>query len=624
MKTITLGNLTDGKPLRVPIDAVTQTWGFFGRKGSGKTYAAGRLAELLIKSSCQVIVLDPIGNWYGLRLDKTGKQPSKFNIPILGGLHADIPLEPDGGSIVAEFAVRTGTSLILDVSQFRKNQRKDFVTDFAEDLFHRKKASPSPMHLILEECHVFAPQKYKDQERMLGAIEDIVRLGRNFGIGTSMISQRPQSVNTEVRNQCEPLVVFQLVAKHERDAIKGWMEHMGRDDALAELSRLKEGDCFFWSPAWLDCFDKIRFSEKISYDASETPKVGQTRSQPQALKPVDLQDLREAMSDTIEYVEANDPQKLKDEIRGLKSQLAQLDQSDRVQALEANLEELTAKASQREKELLRLARDVFMDNVEVPEMDTFLKRLGEIEDLTEDLNRQLPTLRELSAPPRDIAMGGHVWVPIFGTDNGDPSKKKPVRKTSPVTTPATDHQKSLRPAHRRILNALAWLTSFGLPEPARGLVAAVAGVSSKSSGYRNDVSRLSSLGLVHYPRNGHIAFTDDGRSYAEFPGYIPTLDHLHEAWLKCPAFRPAHRKLLRVIIKMYPGEISREQLADKAGISHASSGFRNDVSRLSSFGLIRYPRHGWVVGSDLLFPDRETSRTARPSTRRTNAEIRVT
>jgi DNA helicase HerA-like ATPase len=36
---------------------------------------------------------------------------------------------------------------------------------------------------------------------MLGAIEDIVRLGRNFGIGVSMISQRPQSINTEVRNR---------------------------------------------------------------------------------------------------------------------------------------------------------------------------------------------------------------------------------------------------------------------------------------------------------------------------------------------------------------------------------------------------------------------------------------
>lgn len=34
--------------LTLPADAVTQTWGFFGRKGSGKTYAAGVLAEKLL------------------------------------------------------------------------------------------------------------------------------------------------------------------------------------------------------------------------------------------------------------------------------------------------------------------------------------------------------------------------------------------------------------------------------------------------------------------------------------------------------------------------------------------------------------------------------------------------
>ena len=120
------------------------------------------------------------------------------------------------------------------------------------------------MHVVIEEAQVFAPQISKGQEQMLGAIEDIVRLGRNCGIGCSMLSQRPQSINKEVLNQAEPLCVFQLVASHERKAVEEWMKHHGEDvsKALAGLSKLGEGDCLFWSPAWMRCFHPMRFDEK--------------------------------------------------------------------------------------------------------------------------------------------------------------------------------------------------------------------------------------------------------------------------------------------------------------------------------------------------------------------------
>jgi DNA helicase HerA-like ATPase len=45
---------------------------------------------------------------------------------------------------------------------------------------------------------------------MVGIYEEIIRLGRNYGIGVSMITQRPQSVNKEVLNQTECLFVGQV------------------------------------------------------------------------------------------------------------------------------------------------------------------------------------------------------------------------------------------------------------------------------------------------------------------------------------------------------------------------------------------------------------------------------
>ena len=109
--------------LDLPTDAVTQTFGLIGRKGSGKTYAAGVLVEGLADAGAQVVVLDPVGNWYGLRLAADG-QGEGLPIPILGGEHGDIPLEPGAGQLVANVLVERRSSAVLDLSPFRKNERK--------------------------------------------------------------------------------------------------------------------------------------------------------------------------------------------------------------------------------------------------------------------------------------------------------------------------------------------------------------------------------------------------------------------------------------------------------------------------------------------------------------------
>lgn len=48
--------------LKLPLDAATQTFAFIARKGAGKTYAAGKLVELLLDAGVQVVVLDTVGN----------------------------------------------------------------------------------------------------------------------------------------------------------------------------------------------------------------------------------------------------------------------------------------------------------------------------------------------------------------------------------------------------------------------------------------------------------------------------------------------------------------------------------------------------------------------------------
>jgi hypothetical protein len=84
------------------------------------------------------------------------------------------------------------------------------------------------VHVVLEECQLIIPQFVgRDDARMVGIWEEIVRLGRNYGIGVTMITQRPQSVNKEVLTQTECLLVLQVNGVPERKALKEWIVHQG-------------------------------------------------------------------------------------------------------------------------------------------------------------------------------------------------------------------------------------------------------------------------------------------------------------------------------------------------------------------------------------------------------------
>jgi hypothetical protein len=257
--------------------AGSQKYGFVARSGGGKSYGAGKLTELLLGAGVPVIVLDPVGTWYGLRLGAAGTPKGGIEIAVIGGPHGDVPLPLDNAEALAKLLVEQDGSAVIDLSELRKGERKSFVTPFLEALFHAAKSARRTRMIVIEEAQVFAPQMSKGQERMLGAVEDIVRLGRNYGLGSVLISQRPQSVNKEVLNQVECLFVGQLQGSHERKAVHEWIFSKGAaggNDVDKQLLGLQPGEFYCWSPQWLRFFGKVRIERKATFDASSTPTHG--------------------------------------------------------------------------------------------------------------------------------------------------------------------------------------------------------------------------------------------------------------------------------------------------------------------------------------------------------------
>ncbi len=57
--------------LGLPVDVVTQRLAFLGRTGSGKSHSVGVLVEELLKAGQQVVIIDPKGDFWGLRASDT-------------------------------------------------------------------------------------------------------------------------------------------------------------------------------------------------------------------------------------------------------------------------------------------------------------------------------------------------------------------------------------------------------------------------------------------------------------------------------------------------------------------------------------------------------------------------
>lgn len=178
--------------LSLPLELVTESVAILAKRRAGKSYLARKLVEQLHAAAQQVVIVDPKGDWWGIRSAADGKAAG-LPIVILGGERGDVPLEVGSGELVAGMVVRERVSVLLDLSQFRKHEVATFMTAFLEALYRLKAREEyrTPVMVCIDEADAIAPQKpQRGEERMLGAAEDLVRRGGQRGIGVTMITQR--------------------------------------------------------------------------------------------------------------------------------------------------------------------------------------------------------------------------------------------------------------------------------------------------------------------------------------------------------------------------------------------------------------------------------------------------
>lgn len=138
----------------IPDAALDDRNAFVGTSGSGKTYAASGCVERLLDKSARIIVIDPLGVWYGLRLIADGSSPSRYPIIIFGGPHGDLPLTESAGTIIGETVACMKESCIIDLSQLgTKASERRFMLAFLTSLYRH--ATGEPVHVVVDEADMW-------------------------------------------------------------------------------------------------------------------------------------------------------------------------------------------------------------------------------------------------------------------------------------------------------------------------------------------------------------------------------------------------------------------------------------------------------------------------------------
>jgi hypothetical protein len=305
----------------LPANAPTQKFAYVGMNGSGKSYGAGVMVEEFLLAGVQVVIIDPVGIWWGLRVAADGRGRG-IDIPVFGGYHGDVPLEPTGGDLVARLVAERGMSMVLDVSDFTGGQQTRFVQVFAETLFNLKKRNRSVLHLVWDEGHEFFPQQFDaGQAPMVGQTKRLWKIGRNYGIGGSIITPRVAEANKGALNLCDYLITGRTKAPNDIKVIDAWANSNGDgegDVAISLLPTQSKGFLTVWGDHGPE--GPFRFRPKRTLDSSKTPESGDAH-QGQSLPAISMDEIRAAMAATIEEAKANDPKALRDEIARLRAEL---------------------------------------------------------------------------------------------------------------------------------------------------------------------------------------------------------------------------------------------------------------------------------------------------------------
>lgn len=570
MTKIKIGELADGHPLWCDIETLLDTRMLIqSNSGGGKSQTIRRMLEQTHRHVPQM-VLDYEGDFATLR--------EKYDYVLAAAKGGDVVAHPRTAALLAERLLELRTSAIIDIYEMIPRDRILFVKNFLEAVINCPKKHWRPWIIVLDEAHIFAPEK--GHADSLDAVAALASLGRKRGFCAWFATQRIAKFNKDAAAECNNT----LVGRTRLDVdLKRAGEDLGfSKERTRELRSLSPGEFYASGPAF-----GVDEAVKVMVGDVETthPRAGNRLTAhvppPSAKVRAALAQLADLPAEAEQRVRTVD--ELRTEVAKLRRELAAAEKRTPAPAPPAKPIEVPI-LTDTDRLLLADLRNTFQNAPGA--VEGALKRMREhmaevATPAVEILNRVMRASTQ--RPP---------VVPVHARD---------VRGTSPVRTPA----------HPALAHTPASVHFIGAGE--RAILTAIAqhgdqGVTSeqlsvlttyKRSSRDTYLQKLRAAGLIDTGNHGTHTASEAGLAVLG-PDFepLPTGEALRAHWLQ--TLGGGERYILEEVLAAYPSAIERELLGC-AGEKYKRSSRDTYLQKLTARKLVEPVGRGSVRASATLF-----------------------
>ena len=568
--TIWLGHRDGNSNVGVPLDVrrlIESRLLVQANSGGGKSWLLRRILEQT-HGAVQHLVIDPEGEFATLR-EQHGY------VVAAAGSGGDCPVEPRSAHLLARKLMELRVSAILDIYELKQHERITFVERFLTALVNLPKKLWRPVLVVVDEAHVFCPEKGKATSG--AAVVDLATRGRKRGMCAVLATQRLSKLRKDAAAELNNVLIGRTGLDVDMARAGDALGLPSRADRL-ELRDLDPGEFFAFGPAIADGKGIHRL--KVGQVQTSHPTTG-SRLATEPPPPTD--EIKAVLSELASLPEAaaqeaRDIESLRRDNASLKRRVRQLEKAGGVDETEVARQVDIATASLHADLNFERSRSTGLQELVVgweqyaDDLDRASEALRSLQsqrpattETIDERRREIPPARVGStrAPPKSLHD-----VPAGGSDR------------------ASDLVANLSRPQQAILDSLATLSAMGVDPVKRTHVAAFAGASPRSSAFTNNLGRLRSCGLIDYPGSGLVSLTVNGRTLAAPSVAVSSLAALRDRWFEMVTEPQA--RILRVVFAAWPAGVGRHGLAAAADASPRSSAFANNLGPLRSLGLVTY------------------------------------
>ena len=199
-RSILLGHTESGTAINIPAAQLAgRNLGIFGNSATGKSWMVGLIAEGLHHKDYQVLLIDPEGDFRGLRV-----------LPRFVSVSGDRATLPPPSAVVL-LLDEGGVSLVLDLSQYPLSLRSHYVVELIRALRPVREQKFRPHWIVLDEAQEFL---FEGSE-VTTLLRPLLETG-----GWGFVSYRPDRLSESVLTSLHQLLLTRLTDRQIGDCLR--------------------------------------------------------------------------------------------------------------------------------------------------------------------------------------------------------------------------------------------------------------------------------------------------------------------------------------------------------------------------------------------------------------------